>query len=64
MFSQDAVERMIEKGKLKGEIKKGKYINKVTVTSSSEELAAVITKEGVEFFFSEGEGMKFQRLKK
>lgn len=64
MFSQDAVEHMIEKGKLKGEIKKGKYIDKVTVTSSSEELAAAIIKEGVEFFFSEGEAMGFQRLKK
>lgn len=64
MFSQDAIERMIEKGKLKGEIKKGTYIDKVTVTSSSEELAAAIIKEGVEFFFSEGESMEFQRLKK
>ena len=68
MFSQDAIKSMIEKGKLKGEIKKGKYRDKVTVTSSSEELAAAVIKEGVESFISddegEYEGMKFQRLKK
>ncbi len=64
MLSQDAIKRMIEKGKLKGEIEKGTYIDKVTVTSSSEELAAAIIKEGVESFISEDEGGKLQRLKK
>ena len=58
LFSQDAVERMIEKGKLKGEIE-GR-----SVTSSSEELAAAIIKEGVESFISEDLAGKLQRLKK
>ena len=64
MFSLDAVERMIEKGKLKGEIEERRYSDKVTVTSSSEELAAAIIKEGVESFISEVDSGKLQRLKK
>jgi hypothetical protein len=68
IFSPDAIKRMIEKGKLKGEIEERSYSDKVTVTSSSEELAAAIIKEGVENFISndegEYEGMKFKRLKK
>ena len=64
MFSQVAIEQLIEKGELKGEIEKGKYIYKVTVTSSSEELATAIIKEGIEYFISEDESsMEFQRLK-
>jgi len=64
MFSQYSIRHMIEKGKLKGEIEERSYSDKVTVTSSSEELAAAIIKEGVEFFFSKGESMEFKRLKK
>ena len=68
MFSQYSIKRMIEKGKLKGEIEVRSYSDKVTVTSSSEELAAAIIKEGVESFISDDEGdyvgMKFQRLKR
>jgi len=68
MFSQYSIKRLIEKGKLKGEIEERSYSDKVTVTSSSEELAAAIIKEGVESFISDDEGdyvgMKFKRLKK
>lgn len=64
MFSQDAIKRMIDEDKLKGEIEVGSYSEKVTVTSSSEELAAAIIKEGVESLISEDEGGKLQRLKK
>lgn len=67
MFSQGAIKRMIEEGKLKGRIEKGEYVDKVLVTSSSDELVAAIQKYGVEAFifdpiFYEGEEMKFQRL--
>ncbi len=68
MFSQYSIRRLIEKGKLKGEIEERSYSDKVTVTSSSDELAAAIIKEGVESFISDDEGdyvgMKFKRLKK
>lgn len=68
IFSPNAIKRMIEKSKLKGEIEERSYPDKVTVTSSSEELAAAIIKEGVESFISDDEGdyvgMKFKRLKK
>lgn len=62
MFSQGAIKRMIEEGKLKGRIEKGKYVDKVLVTSSSDELVAAILKYGVEAFIFEGEVLKFQRL--
>jgi len=70
MFLQSEISRMIEEGKLKGRIEKGKYGNDVLVTSSSEELVAAIQKYGVESFIydsigegqGEGEGLKFQRL--
>jgi len=52
-FSIPKVEELIEKGKLKGEVVKGKLfkeqglsLDKVTVTSSSDELVEVISKEG------------------
>ena len=66
MFSQIAIKRMIEEGKLKGQIKKGEFFDKVLVTSSSDELVAAILKDGLESFIYdfdfEGESLKFQRL--
>jgi hypothetical protein len=68
VFSQYSIKRLIEKGKLKGEIKERSFSDEVTVTSSSEELAAAIIKEGVENFIVDDEGdyvgMKFKKLKK
>jgi len=56
-FSIPKVEELIEKGKLKGEVVKGKLfkeqglsLDKVTVTSSSDELVEVISKEGAGAF--------------
>jgi hypothetical protein len=56
-FSTQRVEELIEKGKLKGEVVKGKLfkeqglsLDKVTVTSSSDELVELICKEGAEAF--------------
>jgi len=56
-FSTQRVEELIEKGKLKGEVVKGKLfkeqglsLDKVTVTSSSDELVELISKEGAEAF--------------
>ena len=56
-FSTQRVEELIEKGKLKGEVVKQKLfrtpeqpLDQVTVTSSSDELAQVITKEGAGAF--------------
>jgi len=54
-FSIQKVEELIEKGKLKGEVVKenifkGQPFDKVTVTSSSDELVELISKEGAEFF--------------
>ncbi|UCG55868.1 MAG: hypothetical protein JSU70_13470 [Phycisphaerales bacterium] len=63
-FSQDAVKRMIERGTLKGEIEQGPYLEKVTVTASSDELSAALVKEGVDSFIDEDLVLKFQRLSK
>jgi hypothetical protein len=56
-FSTQGVEELIEKGKLKGELVKGKLfkeqglsLDKVTVTSSSDELVELISKEGAGAF--------------
>ncbi len=57
-FSTRRVEEFIEKGKLKGEVVRGKELfrtpeqplDQVTVTSSSDELAQVISKEGAGAF--------------
>jgi len=58
-FSTQRVEELIEKGRLKGEVVKEKEglfrtpeqpLDKVTVTSSSDELAEVISKEGAGAF--------------
>jgi hypothetical protein len=56
-FSTQRVEELIEKGKLKGDVVKkewskeqGLSLDKVTVTSSSDELVEVISKEGAGAF--------------
>lgn len=56
-FSTQRVEELIEKGKLKGEVVKNKLVkeqglslDKVIVTSSSDELVEVISKEGAGAF--------------
>ena len=62
MSSQSAIKRMIEKNELKGRIENRKYIDKVIVTSSSDELVAAILKNGIGSIISEDDIMKFQRL--
>jgi len=54
-FSTQKVEELIKEGKLKGEVVKedvfkGQSLDKVTVTSSSDELVEVISKEGAGAF--------------
>ncbi len=56
-FSTRRIEELIEKGRLKGEVVKGElfnkqepFLDKVTITSSSDELAEVISDEGAGAF--------------
>ncbi len=54
-FSEQKVRELIKEGKLQGEvIKRGQYVDKVSVTSSSDELVEVISKEGVGAFIEQG----------
>ena len=53
-FSLEKVEELIKAGKLKGEITKGQHVDHVTVTSSSDELIEVISKEGAGAFIGQG----------
>ena len=64
-FSIEKVEELIKEGKLKGEIAEGQYIDHVTVTSSSEELAEVISKEGAGAFVGQDKDdiLVFTRIK-
>lgn len=51
LFSEPKIKELIKEGKLRGEVvTRGQYSDKVTVTSSSEELVEVISKEGVGAF--------------
>ena len=52
-FSLEKVEELIKAGKLKGEITKGQYVDHVTVTSSSDEMVEVISKEGAGAFIGQ-----------
>jgi hypothetical protein len=52
-FSLQKVKELIKKGKLKGEVVEQGLIDKVTVTSSSDELTEVISKEGVGAFIEQ-----------
>jgi hypothetical protein len=52
-FSIEKIEELIKEGKLKGEIAKGQYVDKVTVTSSSDELVEVISREGAGAFIEQ-----------
>ena len=69
LFSVQKIERLIEEGKLKGNVVKddslagrvagetleGQSLDSVVVTSSSDELVALISKEGVGAFIGNGE---------
>jgi hypothetical protein len=50
-FSERKVKELIREGKLKGEtVKQGQYVDKVAVTSPSDELVEAISKEGAAAF--------------
>lgn len=54
-FSIRKVEDLIKEGKLKGQVvKRGQFVDEVSVTSSSDELVQVISGEGVGAFLGQG----------
>jgi hypothetical protein len=56
LLSLQKVKELIKEGKLKGEVvKRGRYSDKVTVTSSSDELIEAISREGVGAFIEQDE---------
>ena len=61
-FSNSALRRMIEQEELKGNIREQKYFNEITVTASSDELAAAVIREGVAAFIDKGFVLKYRRL--
>ncbi|MHC4704534.1 MAG: hypothetical protein ACYTFQ_28635, partial [Planctomycetota bacterium] len=65
-FSIKKVKELIEKGKLKGDVVKGRYVDKVTVTSSSDDLIEAISREGVGAFIEQDEDdiLVFSRSKR
>jgi len=56
LFSMEKAKELVKEGKLKGEIvKQGQYFDKVTITSSSEELVEAVSREGLGAFVEPGE---------